>query len=97
MHRHESLSNINFDIGHPAFDLNQLHVERCFFASKRGDLLLETRVLSLLVGVVTLHFLFHFEVFVSQCLSDFLCLESDHLLESVFFLSKHHHLALVIS
>ena len=82
-------------LGHAPLQLDQLHVQSGLLAFERSDLLLETAVFVLLVGVVALHFLFNFEVFVGQSLAHLLGLQSDHVFESVLFFAEHNHLTLV--
>lgn len=90
-----NFSDVKFDFGHATLQLYQLHVEGGLLTPERCHLLLETRIFILLVGIVALHFLFNFEVLVRQCLPNFLSLQSDHVLQSIFFLSQNCNLFFV--
>ena len=59
------VAHIDFDLSHAALQLNELHVESGLLAPKCSNLLLKAGVLILLVGVMSLHFLFDFKVLVS--------------------------------
>ena len=78
----------------------QLLLEGGLFAFKRGDLLLETGVLGLLVREVALHFFFDAVQLVGERLPHILGLHGEHAFESVllaledlhFFLMEIHFL-----
>lgn len=76
-------SHIALNFGHASLQLNQLHVKSGLLAAQRSSLLLETTVLCLLVGLVSLHLLLHLEVLIGERLAHLLRLQSDHLLEGV--------------
>lgn len=73
-----SVANIDLDLGHTALQFDKLHVEGGLLTPECSDLLLQAGILVLLVGVMSLHFLFDFKVLVCKSFANFLRLERNH-------------------
>ena len=69
-------ANLEFELSHSTLQLQQLHVQGSLLALERSHLLLYSRVLGLLMRVVSLHFLLDLEVLIGQRLANILRLHS---------------------
>ena len=69
-------ANLEFELGHSALQLQQLHVQSSLLTLESSHLLLYSRVLGLLMRVVSLHFLLDLEVLIGQRLANILRLHS---------------------
>lgn len=90
------MTNLQLQLSHPSFKLQQLHIECGLLSLKRSDLLLYPGILGFLVRIVSLHFLLDLEQLVCQGLTHILRLHSQHTLERFFFATQNLHVFFVV-
>ena len=90
------LADLQLELRHAALQLEQLHVKGGLLASQCRHLLLETRILRFLVGVVPLHLLLNLEVLVCKRLSHLLGLKGEDAFKGVLLRAEHLNLTLVV-
>ena len=89
------LTDLKLELSHTALQFQELHIEGGFLTAHRRRLLLQSRIFSFLMSVVAFHLFFDFEVFIGKSFANFLRLQGQYRLKSVFLGAEYLHLALV--
>jgi len=71
-------SNLEFKFCHSSLELEELHIEGSLLSLEGGDLLLYSRVLCLLMGVMSLHLLLDLEILIGKSFSNILGLHCEN-------------------